>query len=462
MVRGGFGDVANNAFASLGFFSEAPTYIWPSELFQPLADLTPLKENIDKIVYGLTEWQPKVTAKGIYPAEKINVEGKDYEEAVANMNELFLKRLWSDGHNLLPPTEEQVGWMLTGTDLARDTLIGSGKVDPAGGLATVESIAVNAVMAGCRPEYMPVLIAAVEAITEPKFKLSALQATTGPHTPLLIINGPIRKQLDINCSSGLFGPGWKANTAIGCALRLIMLNIGGAFPGIASMHTMAHPGHYGMCIGENEEVLEGTGWNPHHVEMGFKRDTSTVTVVSVCGLMEDGYSGLLGMAEMVKGSYNAKNPGLGPEVVATIECLFSPEDFRNNVLPGYECNYPYLKVKAPPCPTKKDAVNWLWENSKISWERYIAKDVHGVRNKNYEPEGQSFAFRQEWEGKMIPQAPSPDHIFAFVAGGIGLHSLVVHTSTYPMIIKEIKLPKNWDKLLEEAKAHVREPFTQLM
>jgi hypothetical protein len=456
MTRLGFEDVVNNAFASLGFSFEGPKYVFPSETFLADSDLTPINENIDKVVWGLTKWEPEVKETGIFPVERIKVEGRDYEEAAANMNELFMKNLWGDGHTLLPPTEEQVEWMLRGTDLSRDTLVA--KVAPAQGLATVEAIAANAVMAGCRPEYMPVLIAAVEALTDPEFSLSKLQATTGPHWPLLIINGPIRKQLDINYSSGIFGPGWKANATIGRAVRLILLNLGGAFPGISNMATQAHPGHYGMCIGENEEALSGTGWNPHHVEMGFDKDTSTVTVVSVCSIITTGYGGLRSMAETMKAC--TKDPGPSEGGVATMECIFSPEDFKTYVLPGYECDLPFFKLSVPPAPTKKDAAKYLYENSFIRFDEYLLhQELESIKRGHYDPGGSKEAWAKENYGKMVPEVPSPEgHIFAFVSGGIGLHSVLVTTSTYPMMMREITLPKNWSELLEEAKPHVREPF----
>ena len=141
------------------------------------------------------------------------------------------------------------------------------------GRATVEKIAVNAVMAGCRPEYFPVVIAGVEAMCDEAFDLHGVSATTNFSSPLFIINGPIRKRLDVNCGVGVFGPGWRANATIGRALRLIAVNLGGARPGVISMSTMGHPGRYTYCIGEYEEE---NPWEPLHVEHGFQPSDSTV------------------------------------------------------------------------------------------------------------------------------------------------------------------------------------------
>jgi len=152
-----------------------------------------------------------------------------------------------------------------------------GLVAPQHGRATIERIAVNAVMAGCRSEYMPVVVAAVEAICDPGFNLEGVSGTTDAVAPLVIVNGPIRRAIDLNCGVGVFGPGWRANATIGRAVRLVWLNVGGARPGVISMSTFSHPGRYTFCIGEFEEV---SPWPPLHVEHGFPRDESTTAVLA--------------------------------------------------------------------------------------------------------------------------------------------------------------------------------------
>ena len=158
-----------------------------------------------------------------------------------------------------------------------------GVLGPKFRVATVEKIAINATMAWCRPEYMPVLVAAVEAMAEPQFNLYGLQATTHPTgTPLLLINGPVRQELEINGDQGCFGHGTRANATIGRAIRLILTNVGGAYPGETDMSTHGWPGKFGFCCGENEERLP-EGWEPLHVERGYRRDESAVTVVGTGG-----------------------------------------------------------------------------------------------------------------------------------------------------------------------------------
>ncbi|TPW09942.1 MAG: thiol-disulfide oxidoreductase domain-containing protein, partial [bacterium] len=163
--------------------------------------------------------------------------------------------------------------MLAATTRDRAELVG--EIPPNLGRATVEKIAINAVMAGCRPEYLPVVIAAVEAVTDPAFNLHGLAATTHFAAPLIIVNGSIRTRLGLNCAAGVFGPGFRANATIGRALRLGITNLGGAKPGEISMSTFGHPGRYTYCVGEYEEA---SPWEPLHVERGYPAEQSCVTL----------------------------------------------------------------------------------------------------------------------------------------------------------------------------------------
>ena len=203
-------------------------------------------------------------------SEKVTVS--DSAEAVSD---LFFERGWSDGLPVIPPTEEAVEGMLAGTN--RDPVDVVAVIPPRWGEATVEKIAINAVIAGCLSEYLPLIITAVEAMCEEPVNLYGVQTTTHPASLLLIVNGPIAKKLDINSKSGAFGPGWRSNAAIGRAIRLILMNIGGAFPGKTDMSTQGQPCKYTFCIAENEEE---TPWEPLHVERGFEASTSTVTVAA--------------------------------------------------------------------------------------------------------------------------------------------------------------------------------------
>ena len=181
----------------------------------------------------------------------------------------------TDGLPVVPPTRERVARMLAATRRPPDELVAT--VPPNHGRASVEKLAVNAVMAGCRPEYFPVVLAAVEAACDPAFNLHGQAATTHFAAPLIIVNGPIRQAIGLNCGTGLFGPGFRANATIGRALRLIMINLGGARPGEIAMSTFGQPGRYTYCIGEYEEV---SPWDPLHVERGLAGVQSAVTLFS--------------------------------------------------------------------------------------------------------------------------------------------------------------------------------------
>ncbi|MEE9198164.1 MAG: hypothetical protein V3U26_00040, partial [Dehalococcoidia bacterium] len=210
-------------------------------------------------------------------------EGADLLEAMEAMNRRFLEWKWSDGLPLIPPTPERVEGMLRGTAKAPQDVIT--RLEPGFGIATVEKIAVNTVMAGCRPEHLPVVIAAVQCLSEPQMYLRNKAMSTGPHAPFILVNGPIAGELGINAKVCALGPGSisYANTVIGRALRLVMMNVGYTYPGVSDMDTIGSPTKYSMCAAENEEE---SPWEPYHVAQGYAPDDSTVTVHFVYGICE--------------------------------------------------------------------------------------------------------------------------------------------------------------------------------
>lgn len=200
------------------------------------------------------------------------------EDAIAEINDLFSKRGWGDGLPIIPPTEERVQEMLNGTDLPADWVLG--ELQPMGGQATVEKIAVNAVMAGCRPQYMPILIAAVEAIMEPDFDQLGVATTTNPDTYMLIVSGPIVEKAGLNSGTNALGRGAHDNPSIGRAFQLVIQNVGGSWPGVNDMSSLGHPGDFAMLLPENEER---TPWTPVRMDLGFSRSQNAVTVLAVSG-----------------------------------------------------------------------------------------------------------------------------------------------------------------------------------
>jgi hypothetical protein len=193
----------------------------------------------------------------------------DYEA----VNRFFYRRGWTDGLPIVPPTEKAVAGMLEGTDLPPDHVVA--RVIPRLGKATVEKIAVNAVMAGALPTHMPVLLAAVRALMNPKARFDTFEVSTGSWAPFFALNGPVRNDILVNSGSGALSPGDIANAAIGRAVGLIVKNIGGARKGIEDMGVIGNPSKYSLVIGENEEE---SPWTPLHVDRGFRREESTLTL----------------------------------------------------------------------------------------------------------------------------------------------------------------------------------------
>ena len=180
---------------------------------------------------------------------------------------------WTDGLPVIPPTKDAVAAAIAASGRPADQVIAT--IPPREGTATVEKIAINAVLAGCRPEYLPVIVAAVEAMADPVFNLNAVQACTDAAAPLIIVNGPIAREVGINSAGNALGQGCRANATIGRAIRLILMNLGGGYPHETDMSTLGQPGKYTYCFAENEAA---SPWEPLQVERGFRPDQSTVTV----------------------------------------------------------------------------------------------------------------------------------------------------------------------------------------
>lgn len=182
------------------------------------------------------------------------------------------RRGFTDGLPVIPPTDDAVWEMLDHIAMGPEEIIAI--IPPDDEALSAAKAAINAVMAGCLPEYFPVVIAAVKAVTAPPFNLLGVQTTTNPVAPVLVINGPVRALLDINCRRGCMGPGRRANATIGRALNLILLNIGGNTPGEVDKAIHGMPGKFTFCFGELEEE---SPWDPLHVEHGMRREQSSVT-----------------------------------------------------------------------------------------------------------------------------------------------------------------------------------------
>lgn len=201
------------------------------------------------------------------------LDAPDEAEALELLHELGC----TDGLPVVIPTAPRVDRMVLASGL--DPNLSLGEMGPLGGNATVQSVAVCAVMAGCLPDYMPVVVAAVRAVTDPRFDATEVQGTTHCLAPLIIVNGPARLDCGpIASGFGCLGPGHRANASIGRALRLVMMNVGGARPGVSDMALHGHPGKFSFCVAEDEE---NSPFAPLHTSRGFAAGQSTVTVAGV-------------------------------------------------------------------------------------------------------------------------------------------------------------------------------------
>jgi hypothetical protein len=468
VTRKGFTGVVHNAFSGIGFAADAPTvYEFPLEMFVTGSDLTPLREGIDHIIYGLTKWEPEIKEKGIYAPPQVTVEGSDYQEALSRMNLLFLNNMWSDGLPLLPATEESVNWILTGTDLPRDTVVGEGKILPRGGIATVESLAVALAMAGGRPEYLPVVIAAVEAITDPISNHQGWQATTGNYFPALVVNGPIGKQIRLNSGYGCLGPDPKhpASGPIGRAIRLVLMNLGGAIPGIGTMALHGMNRHVNLVFAEEEERLPET-WKPVSVEYGLAKGVNAVTYFGIHGGLEDDQSTrrskqatpederdvfLESFAHrLMRPDKDKRWPMFGPYDSAAVKAMVK-------TAPLQEGKRPSLMLLAYSVAedfdnlwgwSKEDVVREVWEKTRIPWN-VIEQTLSDAEIDELVTQSEGFLVK----GQPWPTVAGPEVLKIVVCGGEqGGHTFFLAGGGHGQQAapREIQLPANWDELLKQA------------
>jgi hypothetical protein len=235
---------------------------------------------------GLPDWRPGCGSLSVDPANEPRLramaEGSPIRARRIDVGiqddefEFMFDQGFSDGLPLVPPTPERVMAMLAGT--SRDAQEVLGEMAPNMGVVTVEKVAINSVMAGCKPAYLPVVLAATEAILTDDYNIHGVMATTMGASPVLVVNGPIRHRIGMNMGLGSLGQGNRANLTIGRALRLVVRNIGGAKPGETERSTLGNPMKLTMCFAEWEER---NPWSPLHVERGFSKDESVVTVFTM-------------------------------------------------------------------------------------------------------------------------------------------------------------------------------------
>ncbi|MEK6593162.1 MAG: hypothetical protein AABZ67_08750 [Pseudomonadota bacterium] len=316
------------------------------------------------------------------------------------INRIYRERRWGDGLPIVPPTVERVERMLAQTRRARGDLVA--RIAPGYGAASVEHIAVNAVLAGCDPEYLPLLIAATEAVADPRFNLQAIQATTNPVAAWIIVNGPAAQRLDINSTFNCLGQGAWANATVGRALRLILQNIGGALPGEMDRATQGQPGKFTFCCAENEAE---NPWQPLHVERGFAADCSTVTVVGAEGTM----------------NMNTHSKDAEELLRVIAETMMHPpsNEYCHSGEPWLILGPEHAEILSGGGFTKGEVKQRLWQLSKMPAQRMSVKDLLRVKESRTEELGEILP------DTLLPIALRPEDIQIIVAGGPGTHSVYV-------------------------------------
>jgi len=308
--------------------------------------------------------------------------------------EIWFEKGVSDGLPVIPPTRERVERMLAGTRRERDELLGA--MPPNYGRLTVEKAAINAVLAGCRPDYLPVVIAAAECACDPAFNLHGVATSTHFSAPLVLVNGPIRPRIGLNSSFGVFGPGYRANATIGRALRLLMINIGGARPGEISMSTFGHPGRYTYCIAENEEA---SPWPAYHVGRGFAPDASTITLFA--GDAPHGISD--------HSSRTARELGgsLGWSMASLWNSKHFPLYSHTMLVVGPE----HARTFAGDGWSQADLARHLFETIRLPYRDLVPGVDHG------EGTNLRFVASPPPPDQMVSKFPSPEELHVVVAGG---------------------------------------------
>ena len=315
----------------------------------------------------------------------------DVIDSLEAVTALFEERRWTDGLPIVPPTPERVAAMIAGSGRAAGDLVAV--LPPGHGGATIQKLAVNAVMAGCRPDLMPVVVAAIEAMADPVFNLNGIQGSTNPVAPLTVVNGPLRARLGFNSGYGCFGPGWRANASVGRALRLALINLGGAVPGEKDMAVAGHPGKYTFCVAENEEE---SPWEPLHVERGLAAAASAVTVVGVSSFVN---------------SLRAS-----PEYLAEAAAFTGSNDYRFGGCPLFALNPLHAAGLAKAGMRKSELKEQIWELSRKRVRDFERRDL----------------LRDDLESLDAPEAWVPltrrsQDLLVIVAGagGAGGHSLIM-------------------------------------
>ncbi len=413
----------------------------------PMVDgIDEVREKVEKVLVQQIINGLSATAEATVKLAEPGPRNIVFKGTLEEVHEFFYRNLWTEGLPIIPPTTEKVEQFLKFTDRFPDEVIGI--CPPENREATVWNIAVNGVMAGCRPEYMPILIAVVEAILEPEFSLEDAGATPG-WEPLILLNGPIIKELDFNYGSGVMRVGRQANTSIGRFLRLYMRNVAGFRipPGTTDKATIGCT--FNVALAENEEAVAEIGWKPFSVDRGFNHGENVVTVQSVLYISPPIYSGGVRAPDHVQ---------IIAEVIGQTCSYWSFTGMNNGKwYPLLVISPSIAKVIASDGWTKDDVRKYLYENVKIP-ASLVEKYARNIGNT-------TFSLFTQVEKGVIPkdycQSTDPNRLVRVflkpewmgivVAGDPGRNQSRGYVNNHRMggrVSRKIKLPKDWEQLFK--------------
>jgi hypothetical protein len=378
---------------------------------------------VDRLIDGLR--RPLSAEEARTTANKevldpVTVTADSYARAVKRFNDIFLEKHWGDGLPLLPPTREAVDEMLRGTSRSPAEVIGT--VAPKNGIVTIEKIAINAVMAGARPEYLPVIIAAMEGFTDPAYDDLHILTSSGSFNLAIMVSGPIAKELNVNSGIGLLGYGWQANSTIGRAVRLITLNAGRLWPAENDMALMGRPSSQFYVFAENQDL---SPWEPFHVSQGFKKEDSCVTISSTMSSPGSYFGGgavepwtpdqildavvrtlMSSRASMTGWRRGGPNPGPMKHIL-----FFQPELAQELNRRGQ---------------TRESLQKLLYERATIPYEQLTAAEIASIQpriDSGEIPADRVAVFKEALKpGGRLPILDRPEDIRIVVAGGIPAYS----------------------------------------
>jgi hypothetical protein len=393
-------------------------------------DVLPLAERIlynliDALTCPLTAEETKTQKNtGDIETAGLTITGQSYSTTLEEFNKVFLDNLWGDGLPLIPPTPDRVKWMLTGTSRSPDEVVG--KVPPKQGMATIEKIAINAVMAGARPEYLPIIIAVMEALTDKNYDARHILLSAGSFSLMIVVSGPIAKEIGMRSGVGFLGHGWRANNTIGRAVRLATLNIGHIWPALNDMALTGRISpHTFFTFAENAEL---NAWEPYHVTQGFSTEDSCVTV-STIGVSRTFYGGSIGtwtaqgildrivqnvqsVGRMMFGSWGGKGvgdiPGSGGGVTRHLIILF----------PAVTAEFVKLGIK-----NRANLQDEIYKRAVVRYEDLNPAEVQSIQTAMgpgyglaIPPERRPVFQDALRPGGMVPVQVSPRDITIFIAG----------------------------------------------